>query len=153
MANHIRRQIRDALKARLTNLATTGSNVFGNRVEVLSDAELPALLLMNDTDAISARAIGSQAAPHARNEQRTISYKIRATVKANANPDDILDQICLEVEKAINSDIFMGGLTDDARLMSTVYELDSTLDRLLGIADMVWEFDTWVSNTAPDMRA
>jgi hypothetical protein len=152
MANHIRKQIRDALIIRVTGLVTTATRVFGNRMEMISDAELPALLVMNDSEQIVARAIGSQAAPHARMEQRTITFKVRGVVKANSALDDTLDQICKEVEIAISADIFFAGLTDDARLVSTNYQLDAAGEKPVGIADMIWEFDTWAANTAPDVR-
>lgn len=153
MALHIRTQIRNALVTRVTGLTTTLTRVYQNRMEIMADAELPGLLVMNDGDHVGARSIGSQAAPHARKELHTISYKVRAMVKANAGLDDTLDEICREVEIAINGDIFLGGLTDDARLISTQYELDAQGEKLIGIADMVWEFDTWINNNAPDVRA
>jgi hypothetical protein len=108
--------------------------------------------VMNDSEQIVARAIGSQAAPHARMEQRTITFKVRGVVKANSALDDTLDQICKEVEIAISADIFFAGLTDDARLVSTNYQLDAAGEKPVGIADMIWEFDTWAANTAPDVR-
>lgn len=148
---HIRTQIRNALSTRLTGLTTTGARVFNNRLEPLQFTELPALLVMNDSEIINGRSFGSQLAPHARRELRTISYKVRAVVKANAAIEDTLDQICLETEKAIGSDIFMGGLTVDARLISTVYEKDESSDKVEAIADMIFEFDTWVLNTTPDV--
>ena len=151
--SHIRAQIRSALVARLGGLATTGTNVFANRMEILSDPELPALLIMTDGEMVKNRAVGSQAAPHARMELRTESFKVRACAKANTGLDDTLDEICLEVEKAIAADIFMGGLTDDARLMQTVYQLDASGEHPEGTADMIWELSPWVSNTTPDTRA
>jgi hypothetical protein len=150
---HIRTQLRNAIKTRLTGLATTGSSVFNNRQEILSDAELPALIVRNDLDQITSRAIGSQAAPHARMEQRTVSIKVQAYAKQNTGLDDVLDQMCLEVEKAIAADIFMGGLTNDARLMSTSVQFDESSEKVEGSAEMIWEFDTWVPNNAPDTQA
>lgn len=153
MAAHIRTQLRTALIARLTGLTATAARVFQNRMEMLSDAELPALVVMNDTDHVANRAIGSQAAPHARLELHTIAFKVRAAAKANSALDDALDEMCKEVEVAIASDIFMGGLTDDARLMSTAHSFDAQGERLIGVADMIWEFDAWYGNTTPDVRA
>lgn len=152
---HIRTQLRNAVKTRLTGLTTTGANVFGNRVNPTDDAELPALLVMNDAEQITSRAIGSQVAPHARAEMRTVSLKVRALAKVSTALDDTLDQICLEVEKAIGQDIFLitGGvhLVQDSRLMSTTYELDEQGEKPSGIADMIWDFDVWVANNAPDV--
>lgn len=153
MAGHLRKQIRDKLKTVLSGLSTTTTNVFGNRKEIMSETELPAVIIFNDIDQVAARTIGSQVAPHTRMEQRTISYKIQALAKQNAGLDDQLDQICLEVEKAISADIFLGGLTSDARLISTSHQFEESSDRPEGIAEMVWEFDTWVPNTAPDTQA
>lgn len=148
---HIRTQLRDALKTRLTGLATTGARVFANRFEKISDAELPALEIMNDSEQIVSRSIGSQAAPHARSEMRTVSFVVRAMVKTNTAPDDALDQICLEVEKAVASDIFFGGKSMDARLGRTLHRFDADGEKIIGIAEMIFELDAWVSNTDPDV--
>lgn len=150
---HLRTQIRNKVLAMLTNLATTGANAFADRKEFLPDAKLPAILVMNDNDQVATRTIGSQAAPHARTEGHTLALKLQAVAKAVTGLDDTLDQICLEVEKAIMADIFLAGLTVDARLMSTVYTLDATGEKPAGIAEMVFEFDYWVQNTAPDTVA
>lgn len=152
MAAHLRTQIRTVLMTRLIGLATAGNRVFQNRGEMLAVNELPALLVMNDSDQVGARSLGSQAGAHPRAELHTMSYKIRAVVKANAALDDVLDQICKEVEMAVSGDIFMGGLTLDSRLMDTSFELDDQGDTRVGIATMVWEFDTWYLNTTPDVK-
>lgn len=148
---HVRAQIRAKLVAVLSGLATTGANVYANRKELVPASNLPAVFIMNDNDEIKARAIGSQAAPHARNEMSTVMMKIQAAAKATAGLDDTLDEICLEVQKAISADIFLGGLTVDARLMSTVFELDALGETQAGLADMIWEFDFWSANNAPDV--
>lgn len=150
---HVRTQIRNKLVSMLTGLATTTTHVYADRKEVLPDSLWPALLVMNDAEQVVDRAIGSQAAPHARAELRTLTIKVQAAAKAVTGLDDTLDEICLEAEKAIAADIFLGGLTVDARLASTVYTLDAAGEKPAGTADMLWEFDYWVLNTAPDTVA
>ena len=52
MVDHIRKQIRDAVKTALTGLTTTGANVFSGRVSPLKESEVPGLLIfLNGDDA------------------------------------------------------------------------------------------------------
>lgn len=156
-ATHIRTQIRKKLQTILQATATAGAHVFSNRANEsgnpFDSSELPALNIENDTDRVTSRSVGSQVAPHAREEERTESFKIAAGVQASANVDDMLDQICLEVEQAIYADIFLGypsaKLTTDARLINTTFRFDESGKTPVGIAEMVWEFDTWINNTNP----
>lgn len=102
MADHVHTQIREAMKAALTGLSTTGSRVFANRVYPLTAAELPAIrLFTEDEEAEQSGLLGQW-------RQRSLNIVVEACAKANAGLDDTLDQIGKEIEIALASGITIG---------------------------------------------
>lgn len=99
MADHIRKQIRDAAATALTGLTTTGSNVFTGRVSPLSLSELPALaIFLNADEAIEGAYNGGAT------EEREGTLRVEGIAKANDDTIDTLDQIAKEVEEALFAD-------------------------------------------------
>jgi hypothetical protein len=146
MANHMRKQIRDAVVARLTNLTTTGANVFQDRVYALSDEELPAIIINTENETSQPNALMAS-----RLMQRELNISVTAYVKAVATMDDKLDQICKEVEIALATDTSLGGLTKDLYLTSTNMTLDGSGEQPRGLAQMLWAASYYVRETAPDV--
>ena len=58
MADHVRKQIRDAIVTLVTGLTTTGSNVFAGRTYALQDSELPALRVYTGDEDLTIAALG-----------------------------------------------------------------------------------------------
>jgi hypothetical protein len=148
---HIRKQIRDAVVTLLTGLATTGSKVYPNRVWPLSEAELPGILVMADADTVSSYSEGSLAANTPRNINRLAHLTVQALARGDAI-DDQLDQICLEVEKALAADRFLGGLSVNVTLVDTRIQLKGDGEKPTGEATMSYLIEYWVLDTTPDVR-
>ena len=113
MAEHIRKQIRDAAVTVLTGLTTTGSNIFASRVYPIEADTLPCLVVMTPTESITLES-GTLEAP-----QRELVLEIKGVAKATSDLDDTLDQIAKEVETAIYTDITLGGLSYSLDLQGT----------------------------------
>jgi len=108
MPVHLHKQIRDALVAALGGLASTGANVFANRVYPLTDAELPALRISIDEE---------EADEHDGDIlQREVYCIVEACAKFGSALDDALDQISLEAET-----VLAAGITVDGQLLTPVY--------------------------------
>lgn len=103
MAYHVHRQIRDALATALTGLATTGANVFPNRIAPVPDGKLPALCIFADDESSENATVHSPAL-----QERTLSVIVEARTKGD-NVDDTLDQISKEVEGALSGGLTVGG--------------------------------------------
>lgn len=104
---HVRKQIRDAAKAALTGLTTTGSNAFQSRVHAIHENTLPAVNVYTaneESELVSITSSGSRLA-------RTLELVVEAYVKKVSGYDDQIDQIAVEVEEALNSDATLSGLT------------------------------------------
>ncbi len=100
MADHIRKQIRDAAKTALTGLTTTGANVFSGRISALQASELPGLLIfLNGDEAIEgANNAGTPTV------DRSGMLRIEGVAAEGDDTLDLLDQIALEVEAKLFSD-------------------------------------------------
>jgi hypothetical protein len=124
MADHIRKQIRDAAKTALTGLATTGANVFSGRVAPLQQSELPALLIfLNGDEGIHGASNGGATSAY--------SGLLRIEgVAAGANTlIDTLDQIAKEVELDLFADApFLALLMHAPGPPSAQISIDEPLD-------------------------
>lgn len=146
MAFHLRRQIRDAVLAKLQGLTTTGINVFSDRVYALSDEELPALMVKTESESSQPNAMMAS-----RLMQRDLSITVSAYVKAVSNLDNTLDQICKEVEMALAADTSLGGLTKDLYLTATNMTLEGSAEKPRGLTEMTFTVSYYVKETAPDV--
>jgi hypothetical protein len=147
MANHLRRQIREAVATAVTGLATTGSRVFQSRVYPVQTAELPCLLIATRGEASAPATIHSP-----REVERTLQLEVVAVAKATADLDDVLDQICKEVEIALAMPV--AGLTALAKsiaLVSSDFELRGEAEKPTGSATLVFEIDYFNLENAPDV--
>lgn len=125
--SHVRTQIRDALTTQLTGLATTGSRVFKTRLYPIGEAKLPAILIYANSEDNSIQSIGQP-----RLSVRTLSVSVECVAKATSSIEDTLDQMALEVEEAVYTDVTLGGLTKDVVLSSTEIEISAEGDQPVG---------------------
>lgn len=123
MADHARKQIRDAILERLAGLPTTGDRVFTGRVHPVQRAEKPLLLLWSREEPA---APGSSGRPVLL--ERTYTLVVEALAE-NADPaalEDTLDRIAAEVEAALGGDPHLGGLATDMQLVRTDWDFDGS---------------------------
>lgn len=117
MSDHLRKQIRDAVKAKLMGLATTGNRVFIGRTRPLAAGHEPTLLIYTRDEQSEAEEQGSP-----RPLMRDVQLFVDGRVTASAPPDNLLDQIALEVETALGGET-LNGLAWDLLLRSTSAEV------------------------------
>jgi hypothetical protein len=98
--SHARTQVRDAVAAAVTGLATTGANVHVDRAFNLQKADLPALRVYVTGEIQSTSAMRQSFGPALRRECTVV---VQIYVKG-ADPSDQIDQILSEVETALAAD-------------------------------------------------
>jgi hypothetical protein len=103
MANHLHRQIREAVETLLTGLTTTGSRVYANRLQPMEDANLPGLRVFMDNEDVVDTSIHSPCI-----QERELDMFVESCAKANTTLDDTLDGSSKEVEVALASGITIG---------------------------------------------
>lgn len=99
MADHLRKQIRDATREALLGLYTTGPNVHvSRRKPFVSGDQIPALCIYTLAEESGAETMGP-----ARRLQRMLDLVVEIVVAANDDMDDLIDRIALEVETAMQT--------------------------------------------------
>ena len=148
---HARTLIRNAAAARLTGLVTTGTRVFKSRSLPIDPAKLagPVLLVYcNGEPEIIPLTMSSEPL-----QQRTLMLVVRGINKANQLEacEDELDQIALEVEQALASDVTLGGVLRGMMQLETLHAgLDETLDKPCGVVELTYRCHYCVQSTHPE---
>lgn len=143
MANHVRRQLREAIKTQLTGLATTGARVFETRLYPLAETDLPGLTVATPReDARFAQFDGAI--------ERTITVEIGATAKAADGLDDTLDQMAKEIEIALAPGVTVAGVLVrlDPEVMETDYDADT--DKPTGTVRLAYRAQLFTPPGVPD---
>jgi hypothetical protein len=149
MANHIRKQVRDAVGVLLTGLATTGNNVFVNRLITLKDGQLPALVIRTNDEEIETEDISDDAVL-----ARRLEVEIEVHALAVDDVDDVLDGVINEVEKAIYADEAantLNGLIKGLDLKTISIDFDAEGEKKAGLARMSFEAIYFNQASAPDV--
>lgn len=103
MARHVRQQIRKAASVALQGLATTGDRVYESRVYPLGKAGLPGLCIYTPSEASSREESPTES-------MRDVTLMVHGLVQISESLEDELDDIALEVEKALDELGLIGGL-------------------------------------------
>lgn len=142
---HLHRQIREAVKTLLTGLTTTGSRVYPNRLQPMTDANLPGLRVFMDQE--EAQPLGLHSP---RLDERSVQIIVEACAKASANLDDTLDQISQEVEGALASGITIGAVNLPVQYLGMQFD-DDLADKPVGVKRMRFSVTYTAMNDAPDV--
>lgn len=145
MPDHVRTQIRDAVAARLSGLATSGNRVFPSRIYPLGDASLPCLLVYLDEETISELSIGAPIL------DRFADLQIRACAKANAGLDSLLDTMLAEVETAMASavPVDFGLLKSQPVPIRIDMQLDDSLEKPVGFSTITYRINYCTAASSP----
>lgn len=146
MANHVRRQIREAIATAVTGLATTGARVFQSRIYPLEATDLPGLRIYTISEASSTQNFGFP-----RLYERRLTVRIEACAQATADLDDVLDEICKEVETALGGAAVSLGGAKSITLLDTDISMSGDSEKPRGQAAMSWEVFYVTAENAPDV--
>lgn len=148
MANHVRRQIREAIATAVTGLVTTGARVYQWRAYPLQTADLPALLVYARSEVSTTETINAPAM-----QSRSLTVDVVGVAKATADLDDTLDQISKEVETALANPVasLASGLAESLVLQSVNIDIDGSGEKPTGSITMTYQVDYSVIENAPDV--
>jgi hypothetical protein len=148
MANHVREQIVAAVVAAVTNLGTTGANVFRDRdtdENPLQALELPGLVLTDDGEPAEIVSLGIGRLLH-----RTMRISFVAHVKAASGYSAQLNQILKELEVAI-AGASLGGAKYASLVESAAREVSEGADKNAVRQAFIFEFFYITAHNAPDV--
>lgn len=145
MANHLRRQIREAAATLVTGLGTTGARVYQMRIYPLQAAELPGLLVFTNDETAERVTF-----PAPSIFERRLELVIEGYARATSNLDDTLDGIAKEVEIAIAGDQGFGGKAKSTTLRSTQVEMVDA-DQPIGMVRLIFDVIYMAREDSPDV--
>lgn len=150
---HARKQIRDAVVALVTDLETTGRNVFPSRVYSLADEELPSLSVFTgdagNDEVVTKVTLGNTTKKPL--FHRACPLIIEGHAKVSDDIDDVLDQIALEIEVAMSNPITIGERTVPAQLRSTAKELSGEGEDQIGVVRLLYVATYVTAENTPDV--
>lgn len=148
MSTHARKQIRDAIAQMVSNLPTTGDHVYPGRLYSLDDSELPSLSVFTideqTEEQVTRVTLGSPPKIH-----RDCPVIIEGHAKVDANIDDVLDQISLEVETAMAGVLQIGQRMLSTQLRTIGKSLLDDGEDQIGIVRLVYLIPYITAETTP----
>jgi Zn-dependent M28 family amino/carboxypeptidase len=148
---HVRQQIRAAVAAAVTGLATTGTRVFASRVYPVAEGELPCLLITTGDEQAETANLAWRSA-----QRRELGIEVVALAQAASGVENTLDTIAEEVETALyatqSASTLAGLLLHPLRLDGIEVDLDGDGQRPTGALTLrltaTYETDAGVPGTA-----
>lgn len=126
---HARAMIRAEFVERLTGLETTQDRVYAGRTRPLSAGHAPTLLIYTVEESSAPGTFDGNAGALS----RTLQVMVDGRVSAETPPDDLLDQVALEVEDRLRADRTLGGLAFDLVLHGTITDVKAEGVSHLGV--------------------
>lgn len=152
MANHLRRQIRDAIAVAVTGLASTGARVYQARTRPLPAGEANALTVASATSRSETIEAGSLGAPRVLERRLPVTVTAYAREATSQTVEDTLDAIAAEVEVALAMPCAaLAGLAKSITLLEVDLELDDSGDTPAGALAMTFEVFYMHAENAPDV--
>jgi hypothetical protein len=145
MADHVRKQIRDAIATAVTGLTTTGTRVFTDHAYPLQQAELPGLLVRTLTETSQGITL-----PAPRRLQRTVRFAVIAYAALESDVQNTIDQVCKEVEIALAMPN-LGIPAKQITLIATTLDISGDGTLPVGRAAMTYECLYFTAENAPDV--
>ena len=136
---HQRKVIRHAIVALLTNATVAGARVQGTKVKTYRPVELPAIAVYTLHEPV--QDVDTDTAPP--ESTRVTEVQVIAWVKLDADaadPMDPVDDICEQIETAMDANRFLGGEAADVTLTDTEIDIlkEDGADPLVGRATLTY---------------
>ena len=147
---HVRKLIRDRVTTTLSGLATTGANAFKTRVYPIATASLPGLAIYTKEESIEHVSMGASGGTP-RLQLRDLSLTVEIFVKGTSGYDDLVDQICEEIEEALEADSTLGGYAQSVSVATFSADFIGEADQPLGFASLTISVQYQTREGSPDI--
>lgn len=146
MADHVRKQLREAVAAAVTGLTTTGARVFQSRVYPIQAAELPGLSVYTESETAEESTVEPD--PTVR---RVVELRVDGYASAVADLDDVLDQIAKEVETALAPGVSVSGQSVELVYTGCQIDQDAEAARPHGLVSLQFTAELFTTSGVPDV--
>jgi len=143
--SHLRQQIREEIANTLSGLTTTGDNVFMSRIYPMEQAKLPGIIIYT---------VDERNVPVTMGDNRVMEATLNVAVECYAMGgaiDDLLDEICLEVQKAMSQNRTINSLAKESQLDSTVITFAQESEQPAGYSTMNWSVNYRFRENNPEV--
>lgn len=142
MTDHVRKQLRDQVAVLVSTLTTYAVNVYKNRRYPVSESELPCLIVQTGDEEIEILT-ADYPAQQLRREQLIISV----IASDNTGLDDMLDEICKDIEIALAGNVSLAG---NFKLDSTSgIEQNIIGEKPVGVVEMRFTAEIYTLENSP----
>lgn len=150
MADHLRKQVRSAIKALIIAANTAaGTRVEAGRIYPLAtDGPWPRVTIASFGEQIQAASMGGGLGQ--RQYQRTYRVNVVAHAKDLLDVESVLDDVGRAVEIAIAADATLGGTCVFFQLSATRTELSPEAEEPSGSLTMTYDVEMYSRENAPD---
>lgn len=134
--SHARQLIRKAVQAALIAENTAaGTRVFSTRMVPWETTDLPAVAIYTLNEPIDAESRNNSP----RKLWRNLELKIEAQVIADANVEDVIDDLAVQLERAMNRDYTFGQTASDSILTNTEVNVEVIGERPVGVLELTYD--------------
>jgi len=134
VSNHVRQQIRKRMQGVISdNVSLVDGRVYTSRVYSINELSLPAITISFVNEVSSQITIGL------RTLTRKVDIMIDVYAAQNADLDDVLDNISVQVDEAIASNFTLDGLAKQCTLASSDFSFEAGTDSPIGVARLSYE--------------
>jgi len=140
--SHVRQQIREAVVAKLKEITDIGDRAYPYRT--IPHTTLPDIVVYTTEDEVDHEHDAGDKEIH------ILTVQVEARAKVTDDLDDVLDGLCVDVEKKMMEDASLGGLVKYLELVKTTIEMQGESEKPVGVATL--EYAAWyrVSRTDPE---
>lgn len=131
---HQRQLIRTAAAAALLNRTAAEERVYATREAPFKRCELPALAVYTLEESV----LPDSRSTAPRELTRNLQLAVVGVVELNEKVDDAVDELALEVERAMARDAWLGDTCVDSILASTEIGIDEAAKRPTGMVRLVY---------------
>jgi hypothetical protein len=139
---HVRQQLREAAARALVGLPVTQHRVFSGRAYPVNETEIPCLCLATPNETSEIDSIGDPVLA------RTVQLMVIG-YDEGTEIEDRLDQIALEVERALAADVTLGGLALTCDLADTAKRVDGDAKKRKGEVTLTYQILYRTPRSAP----
>lgn len=139
---HVRQQIREAVRDRLKTISDFNNRVFTSRNLPLTQA-FPAICIYATEEEAEYREMGNK-------QSRTLNLVIDVYAQSSANLDDVIDGLCVKIEKKMAEDETLGGLVTESLYSEFGFETDNEREMLTAAGSLKYQVQYRTSEGDPE---
>lgn len=146
---HARTSIREAIADLMRETATAGANVFPSRLFSLDEGQLPSISVYT-TDDSNIEVVTNITLARPPRLHRELPVIVEAHAVMDERIDDVLDDLAVEIERAMSAPIVIGGTQVSSRLTSTQSTFSGDSELQVGVIRLIYSVAYSTREDTPD---